>query len=216
MPNTIVAAGFHEKNLAFTTDGKAETTFADFAVPGIGKAGRAALQAKGISNAAQVVGWFLRVNGDRERFGELLIENGCDAGWVNRAGVGTVAAVAEKCSSYVLEEPDGPVAATGQPGMTQVSQRFERKQLSFADTFDSNPVPGLGRVGRACLLSSAFRITNAVQLVGHFMVLNGDEQMFLTFLTADLLTGEGCGIQARHARTVLEAVQDKVAPFCSA
>ena len=222
MPNTIVAAGFHEKQLAFTTVGKAETTFADFAVPGIGQAGRAALQAEGISNAAQVVGWFLRVNGDRARFGEFLIENGCHATSVNRAEVGTVATVADKCSTFVLEHTDGENAA-GAPavvgvaaGTTQVAQDFAARQLSFADTFDSNPVPGLGAVGRERLINSGYRITNAAQLVGHFMILNGDEQMFLNFLTADLLTGEGCGIQARHARTVLEAVQDKVAPFCSA
>ena len=212
MPNTIVAAGFHEKQLAFTTVGKAETTFADFAVPGIGQAGRAALQAEGISNAAQVVGWFLRVNGDRERFGEFLIENGCHAASVNRAEVGTVATVAEKCMSYVLEEADdAPAVVDAAAGTTQVAQNFAARQLSFADTFDSNPVPGLGAVGRGRLISSRYGITNAVQLVGHFMILNGDEQEFLGFLT-----GEECGVQERHARTVLRAISEKVAPFCSA
>jgi hypothetical protein len=36
-------------------------------------------------------------------------------------------------------------------------------------------------------------VTNAVQLIGHFMILNGDEEMFLTFLTE-------CGVKAQHAR----------------
>ena len=43
------------------------------------------------------------------------------------------------------------------------------------------------------------------------MILNGDEQMFLGFLS-----GEECRIQARHASTVLQAIRDKVPPFCSA
>ena len=76
MSTTNVAAAFHVKQLAFTTDSiDTELTFADNAVPGIGKAGQAALEGEGISNAAQVVGWFLRVNGDRERFGEFLDAN---------------------------------------------------------------------------------------------------------------------------------------------
>jgi hypothetical protein len=152
------------------------------------------------------------VNGDRARFGEFLIENGCHAASVNRAEVGTVATVADKCSSYVLEEADdAPAAVDVAAGTTQVARNFEAKQPSFADTFDSNPVPGLGAVGRERLINSGYHITNAAQLVGHFMILNGDEEMFLGFLT-----GEECGVQARHAQTVLRAISDKVAPFCSA
>jgi hypothetical protein len=214
MSTTKVAAAFHVKQLAFTTADSIDTelTFADNAVPGIGKAGQAALEGEGISNAAQVVGWFLRVNGDRERFGEFLVENGCHASSVHRAEVGTVATVADKCSTFVLENADdAPVVLDVAAGTTQVAHNFAARQLSFADTLDSNPVPGLGAVGRERLLNSRYRITNAAQLVGHFMILNGDEQMFL-----DFLTGEGCGIQARHASTVLQAIRDKVPPFCSA
>jgi hypothetical protein len=52
---TAVAAAFLETQLAFTTDGEEETTFNDNAVPGIGDAGKAALEDEGISNAAQVI-----------------------------------------------------------------------------------------------------------------------------------------------------------------
>jgi hypothetical protein len=45
---------FLETQLAFTTDGEEETTFNDNAIPGIGDAGKAALDDEGISNAAQV------------------------------------------------------------------------------------------------------------------------------------------------------------------
>jgi hypothetical protein len=51
---TAVAIAFLETQLAFTTDGEEETTFNDNAIPGIGDAGKAALEDEGISNAAQV------------------------------------------------------------------------------------------------------------------------------------------------------------------
>ena len=56
-----------------------DTTFADNPVPGIGDRGRQALEdGPGASNATQVVGWYLRLNGDDEAMAEFLIDKcGC-------------------------------------------------------------------------------------------------------------------------------------------
>eukprot|EP01049_Picozoa_sp_SAG25_P015188 SAG25_NODE_2984_length_1281_cov_1.046531_1_plen_217_part_01 len=98
---TAVAANFLSTQLAFTkeVDGeKEEMTFEDLPVPGIGDAGRKALIdgtedgdfAGGICNAAQVVGWYLRHNGDTAAMGAMLVDQcSCHGPSVNKEGSGT-------------------------------------------------------------------------------------------------------------------------------
>ena len=131
-----------------------ETTFADNPVPGIGDKGREALEAEGISNAAQVTGWYLRLNGNDEAMCEFLVDKcGCHGPSVKKDGSGTLSVLREKCGQFVLEEPDAVgAAAPDAAGTTQVMANFLSKQLSWKDDFDSFPVPGLGKVGRAKLV----------------------------------------------------------------
>eukprot|EP01052_Picozoa_sp_SAG31_P004005 SAG31_NODE_161_length_21899_cov_16.832844_5_plen_153_part_00 len=135
MSTTQVAAKFLETQLAFTTDGENETKFGDNPVPGIGDAGRAALEERGITNAPQVVGWYLRLNGDDEKMEEFLVDVcGCHRPSVTKEVSGTLAVLRQKAEQFVLDEPDaagGAVAAAA--GTTQVMANFMSKQLSWQD-----------------------------------------------------------------------------------
>ena len=86
---------------------------------------------------------------------------------------------------------------------------FQSKQMSWQDTFDSNPVPGLGDVGRA-KLQEIDCVENAAQLVGLFMTYNGDEDEF----TEHLLE---CRIRRQDIEKdngILQAITEKLATFC--
>ena len=212
MSTTQVATAFLSSQLAFEVEEGHETTFADNPVPGIGGKGREALEAEGITNAAQVTGYYLRVNGDDEKMCAFLVDRiGCHGPSVKKDGSGTLSALREKCGEFVLEEPDAVgAAAPDAAGTTHVFANFLSKQLSWKDDFDSFPVPGLGKVGRAklvrtpaihyCLVccrliadrgyfqaESKFNITNPAQLIGHYMSLNGDDEEFVEFLVTHSL-----------------------------
>lgn len=221
MSTTQVAANFLSTQLSFTTeDGTTEQTFADLPVPGIGDAGRKILSEGnadlgfdgGITNAAQVVGWYMRVNGDDEKMRELLVDKcGCHGPSVSKEGSGTLATLKEKCSGFIMEDVDATAApAEKTEGTTKVFAGFMSKQLSWADTWESNPVPGLGEVGRG-KLEEMDGITNAAMLLGQFMVLNGDEDEFVEYLLE-------CGLRKQEITKdngILQAVREKIAPFCS-
>lgn len=213
MSTTQVAAKFLESQLAFTTDGENETVFSDNPVPGIGDVGRANLEECAITNAAQVVGWYLRLNGDDEKMEDFLVKNGCHKPSVVKEGSGTLAVLRQKAEQFVLPEPDaagGAVAAA--EGTTQVMANFMSKQLSWKDDLDSFPVPGIGAVGRQKLRESQFQIGNAVQLIGHYMILNGDDNEFVEFMVTE------CGLRKQEVTKdngVLAAIKEKIATFCS-
>lgn len=203
-----------ETQLAFTTDGENETVFSDNPVPGIGDAGRAALETHGITNAPQVVGWYLRLNGDDEKMTEFLVDVcGCHKPSVTKEVSGTIAVLRQKAEQFVLAEPDaagGAVEAAA--GTTQVMANFMSKQLSWQDDLDSFPVPAIGAVGRQKLRESEFQIGNAVQLIGHYMILNGDDDEFVEFMITE------CGLRKQEVTKdngVLAAIKEKIAPFCS-
>ena len=234
MSTTQVNATFQETQLQFGV------TFAELAVPGIGDEGVSKLVAGdatskmqggfagGITNAAQVVGYYLRLNGDCEKMRALLVDKcGCHAPSVDpKPGTqlalkngGTLAALALKCEGFIAPEVDtsfvAPVAAA--VGTTQVMSTLLSKQMSWKDTFKSNPVPGLGPAGRARM--EADGITNVVQLVGLFMMLDGDEEEFVKYLRT-------CEIAERYIRSertkkgtvmpgVLEAISNKATAICS-
>ena len=225
MTTTKVNATFQQTQLQFGA------TFADLPVPGIGDSGRDKLVggnetpkseggfAGGITNAAQVVGYYLRLNGDRERMRQVLVDHcGCHAHSITKAG-GTLDALAEKCAPFVLPEIDTTPAASrfGARGTTQVMAGFMAKQMSWQDTFKSNKVPGLGDAGNARMVADG--ITNPVQLVGLYMMLDGDDEEFAKYLKDD------CGIGEQYIRSerndqgtipgVLEAISTKVAEICA-
>jgi len=221
MTTTAVAAAFLETQLSFTRDGgEEEMTFEDLPVPGIGPAGRKALCEGngeafdgGITNAAQVVGYYLRLNGNDADMEALLVDKcGCHRPSVVQETSGTLAALREKCEGAFVRPTadDSTVAAAAPEGTTQVFAGFMSKQLSWKDTFDSNPVPGLGAVGRE-KLKEADNIQNAAQLIGQYMLMNGDEDEFTEYL-------EECGIRKQEitkTNGILQAVQAKVADFCA-
>ena len=216
--HTEVAARFMQKQLAFTKDGHAETEWKDNPVPGIGDKGQQALEEHGVSNAAVLVGWYLRLNGDRERMAEFLVDScGCHRHSVVGMKSNTLDVLREKCRQFVLDAPDSSSPATARPAgapasWTLVLENFLNRQLSWADDFDSFEVPKLGPKGRAKLAESQWRITNAVQLVGHYMTFNGDDDEFVEFLVRDCelrpqeVTGDG---------GILAGIKEKVQPFCS-
>ena len=222
---TQVNARFQETQMQFGA------TFADLPVPGIGKSGRVKLVvgnetskatkqggfAGGITNAAQVVGYFLRLNGDRERMRQILVDQcGCYAPSVDKD---TLDALAEKCASFVLPDIDTTSAPSGAvAGTTQVMASFMSKQLSWQDTFQSNKVPGLGEAGIKRMKADG--ITTPVQLVGLYMMLDGDDEYFTGYLR------EECGIDEKYIRSertvngsvmpgILEAISNKAAEICS-
>jgi len=99
MSTTAVADNFQATQLFFKK-GDAEATFADLGVPGIGPAGQKNLVDGnenfdgGITNAAQVVGYFLRLNGDKDKMRALLVDKcGCHAPSVDNVPSGTLAAL---------------------------------------------------------------------------------------------------------------------------
>jgi len=226
MTTTAVAANFLSTQLAFTkeaADGTREDmTFDDLPVPGIGPAGREKLTngnlgdggdfEGGISNAAQVVGWYLRQNGDDAAMGSMLVDTcGCHGPSVHKEGSGTLAALREKCAGFVMEAPDEvamePEVAAG---TTKVFAGFMSKQLSWQDTFDSNPVPGLGQVGRD-KLKERDGIERPIQLIGQYMLLQGEEDEFVEYLLE-------CGLRKQEINKengILHAIREKIAPFCS-
>ena len=222
---TQVNARFQQTQMQFGA------TFADLPVPGIGKSGRdklvvgnetskAAKQcgfAGGITNAAQVVGYFLRLNGDRERMRQVLVDQcGCYAPSVDKD---TLDALAEKCASFVLPYVDTTSARDGTvAGTTQVMASFMSKQLSWQDTFQSNKVPGLGEAGIKRMKADG--ITTPAQLVGLYMMLDGDDEDFAWYLR------EECGIDEKYIRSertvngsvmpgVLEAISNKAREICA-
>merc|ERR1719311_757762 len=110
----------------------------DNPMPGIGQSGQAALQKFGITNSAQLVGHYLRLNGDdqlMERF--LVAECGCHGPSVCRDGVGTLAALRDKCAGFVASEPQNKLQKSKPAaGTTQVMAGFLQRQLSWSDNFD--------------------------------------------------------------------------------
>ena len=216
---TAVAENFHSTQLFFNNKSGDEATFDDLGVPGIGKAGRENLVNGnenfdgGITNAAQVVGFFLRLNGDTDAMRALLVDKcGCHGPSVDKATSGTLAALQAKCEGFIAADADESVAP-GEPaaGTTKVMAAFQAKQLSWKDTFDSNPVPGLGEVGRTKLREND-GIENAVQLIGLYMTLNGDKDDF----TEHLLD---CGLRTQEIKKengILQALDEKLQAFCSA
>jgi hypothetical protein len=99
MTATAVAANFLSTQLSFTQEGGEEMTFEDLPVPGIGEAGRRSLCEGnggsfdgGITNAAQVVGWYLRMGGEEEQMRALLVDKcGCHGPSVTKEGSGEFA-----------------------------------------------------------------------------------------------------------------------------
>lgn len=216
MSTTAVADNFQATQLFFKK-GDAEATFADLGVPGIGPAGQKNLVDGnenfdgGITNAAQVVGYFLRLNGDKDKMRALLVDKcGCHAPSVDKVPSGTLAALEAKCEGFIAAEADESSApADAAAGTTKVMAAFQSKQMSWQDTFDSNPVPGLGEVGRQ-KLKETDGVENAAQLVGLFMTFNGEEDDF----TEHLLE---CGLRKQEIEKdngILQAIKEKLATFC--
>jgi hypothetical protein len=84
------------------------------------------------------------------------------------------------------------------------------KQLSWQDTFESNPVPGLGKVG-VDKLKERDDIESPVQLIGQYM-LEQDEKQFVEYLLE-------CGLRKQEINKqngILHAIREKVAQFCTA
>ena len=212
---TQVEANFQATQLFFK-HGDEEATFADLPLPGIGASGREALSGGnasfdgGISNAAQVVGYFMRLNGDVDAMRALLVDKcGCDGPAVDKY---TLPALQTKCEAFVSPTVDtltsprlsNAMSANAGKSTTQVKAAFMAKQLSWADDFDSNSVPGVGAQGRERLRSQD-GIANGVQLVGLYMMLNGDDDEF----TEHLL---GCGMRTQEIHSpngTLSAVREK-------
>jgi len=220
MTTTAVAANFLSTQLSFTAEDGSEQTFEDLPVPGIGDAGRKSLSEGnedlgfegGITNAAQVVGWYMRVNGDDEEMRKLLVDKcGCHGPSVSKEGAGTLATLKEKCSGFIMETVDEAAApADVAAGTTKVFAGFMSKQLSWDDTWESNPVPGVGPKGQE-KLREADGITNAAMLLGQFMLLNGDEDEFVEYLLE-------CDLRKQEITKdngILSAVREKIAPFCA-
>ena len=216
MSTTAVAENFQATQLFFKK-GDAEATFADLGVPGIGPAGQKNLVDGnenfdgGITNAAQVVGYFLRLNGDKDKMRALLVDKcGCHAPSVDKVPSGTLAALEAKCEGFIAAEADESSApADAAAGTTKVMAAFQSKQMSWQDTFDSNPVPGLGDVGRK-KLQETDGVENAAQLVGLFMTFNGEDDDF----TEHLLE---CGLRRQEIEKdngILQAIKEKLATFC--
>jgi len=217
MTTTQVAENFLGTQLFFTKEGE-EATFEHLGVPGIGPAGCKNLVDGnenfdgGVTNAAQVMGYFLRLNGDTDAMKALLVDKcGCHKPSVEKAESGTLAALQAKCEGFISAEASESAESAETPpeGTTKVMAAFQSKQLSWADTFDSNPVPGLGEVGRAKLSESG--IGNAVQLIGLFMTYNGDPEAF----TEDLLERGLRRQEIEKDNGILQALTEKMSAFCA-
>jgi hypothetical protein len=92
----------------------------------------------------------------------------------------------------------------------QVFAGFMSKQLSWQDTFESNPVPGLGKVG-VDKLKERDGIESPVQLIGQYMLMQGDEEDFVEYLLE-------CGLRKQEINKqngILHAIREKIAPFCT-
>jgi hypothetical protein len=84
-------------------------------------------------------------NGDRAKFGTFLVDEcGCHGPSVNKEGSGTIAAVVEKCGSFVLPEADPGSAAPAETpaGTSKVMAAFISKMLSYQDTCPGQPGGG--------------------------------------------------------------------------
>ena len=217
MSTTAVAENFQATQLFFKK-GDEEASFDDLGVPGIGDAGRKNLVDGnenfdgGITNAAQVTGYFLRLNGDKDAMRALLVDKcGCHGPSVDKVPSGTLASLEAKCEGFIAPEADESAApAEAAAGTTKVMAAFQSRQMSWQDTFDTNPVPGLGEKGRE-KLKETDGVENAVQLVGLFMTFNGDEDDFTEHLME-------CGLRKQEIQKengILQAIQDKLATFCA-
>jgi|EP01044_Picomonas_judraskeda_P010695 hypothetical protein len=123
MSTSAVAENFQAAQLFFKR-GDVEATFDDLGVPGIGPAAQKNLADGnehfdgGITNAAQIVGYFLRLNGDKVKMRELLVDKcGCHGPSVDRVPSGTLAALEAKCEGFIAAEADesAPPALAGVP-----------------------------------------------------------------------------------------------------
>jgi hypothetical protein len=86
MTTTQVAKSFITTQLYFETEPGVEATWDDLPVPGIGPdKGQPGLDKFGITNAAQIVGYFLQAaKGDEKAMADFLITHGCSTQHVPR------------------------------------------------------------------------------------------------------------------------------------
>lgn len=217
---TVVAAKFLETQLRFTEASGEDSSFKHLPMPGIGAAGqRCLLEGNpsttfdgGVTNAAQVVGWYMRLGGDAEQARRLLVDTcGCHAPSITKPINGTLAALREKCSGFVMDGTPAPApapAAAAGPE-TMVYARWLSRQLAWADTLDSNPVPGLGSVGRGRMVAAG--VDSPAKLIGQFMIFNGHEEDFVEWCVQTV------GLRSQDVRgekKLLAGIKAKLAAFC--
>jgi hypothetical protein len=206
MTTTQVAKSFITTQLYFETEPGVEATWDDLPVPGIGPdKGQPGLNKFGITNAAQIVGYFLQAaKGDEKVMADFLISHGCSAQHVKNS---TVPSLRIKCEGFVSETVDDSAPPQHVPaGTTAVYANFMSKQMSWADDWESLRVPGIGDVGKAKLAS--YNICNALGLIGMFMVYNGSEDEIVKLLL-------GCGIRQQdlERNQTIEAIRAKTMTF---
>jgi hypothetical protein len=206
MTTTQVAKSFITTQLYFETEPGVEATWDDLPVPGIGPdKGQPGLDKFGITNAAQIVGYFLQAaKGDEKAMADFLITHGCSTQHVKNS---TVPSLRIKCEGFVSETVDDSAPPQHVPaGTTAVYATFMSKQMSWADDWESLPVPGIGDKGKAKL--AKHNICNALGLIGLFMVNNGSEDEIVELLLE-------CGIRQQdlEKNQTIEAIRAKTMTF---
>ena len=218
---TVVAAKFLETQLHFTEASGENSSFKHLPMPGIGAAGqRRLLEGNpsttfdgGVTNAAQVVGWYMRLGGDAEQARRLLVDTcGCHAPSITKPINGTLAALREKCSGFVMDGAPGapaPAAGAAPATVSKVMAAWQSTQLSWADTLDSNPVPGLGGVGRGKMV--AVGVDSPAKLIGQYMIYNGNDEDFVEWCV------DVVGLRAQDVsgdNRLLAGIKSKLVSFC--
>ena len=181
---TQVAENFLAKQLSFS-----DKSFEDNPVPGIGEKGRAKMNENKITNAAQVMGIYLLLDGNDDKMYEILVTNcECHGPSVKKdfEHGGTLAVLREKCKNFIKGPANGgletltsgvpfeaggggaagpapaPAPAPASGGTTQVMDNFISKQMSWDDDFDKFPVPGLGKVGRGKIANNSWKFHDEI------------------------------------------------------
>ena len=159
------------------------------------------------------MGWWMRLGGDHEAMRKLLVDTcNCHASSVTKPTSGTLDALKEKCSAFIMDGAPGapaPAAGAAPAGTTKVMAAWQSTQLSWADTLDSNPVPGLGAKGREKMV--AVGVDSPAKLIGQYMIYNGNDEDFVEWCV------DVVGLRAQDVNgdnKLLAGIKSKLESFC--
>jgi len=186
-------------------------------VPEVGQAGITHLKNRDppITTKQQLMGHFMTLNCDKERFAELLVAAGLQPHRAVKCAEAFAAKAAEFCQQPGHEFVDlfGAHTKKGAGEVTLAQLTFSTNMLR-TDPLKPGMVPGIGEAGIDKLRTGGYKgsaITTACQLMGYFIRLGRDQDEFFKLV----LEPAGVRMQDLKKQKTLESFEQKAAMFCT-